>query len=610
MNYPHALAIVSSARSDGRESLRHRRKVGIFWVTGLLASLAVAVGGCTGSYNSKRFLEKSDEEKRAVLHKCLQRGDIHDPAIMLAWLGDESSVPYLIDALEGFSPIKDKSAPIICVQEHCVEALRAITNHDVGLDYADWARWWEENKDKQREEWVADGFRKKGLPVAAPPNEVYVCALVREMADEGTFGAGNAWRILEDLPSDWLQLQVNMCSRSDDPADRLGAIAALSRIETDSAGARLAEMIKDPEAIVRESALAKTNEYLRRRPSISSDEQVLWKGSLGREIMVVAPGADENHVFVGYEAKARIGEDSHLASFNLTTKEQEWSCSCSGAVNSMPVVEKDRAYFCCDDGAVYCVAMDGGRVVWRKQTEGHPGSRPVNKIILVDGAVVTTMSAFLYAFNQDTGDVLWQLQESPRIGEIEFMSGRIYTASKEDGLLRVSPDGVVLFRKQGESVRLFSSRDGVLFATIGEHPSSLVALSGESLETLWQHDIGSHWEVTLVQSEDCLLVGLRNSRYLGVERATGEILWSVPGRDCSPMGAFGNRFAATGGRYQVELRNTASGQVSARYDKPAVYPGHAMYMTRDFIVTGAMRAFAERDGHNLWILNAPNVVRP
>jgi outer membrane protein assembly factor BamB len=569
----------------------------------MVIAISIVIPGCGNPYGSMRFLKKSEEEQRAILHKCLQRGDIHDPALMLAGVGDETSVPYLIEALGKFPPVEDESDPVICTQSHCVEALQAITNQDVGLNHDDWARWWELNEDKSREQWVADGFRERDLPVATPPDEPYVRALIREMADGHSYGARNAWTVLETVSGDLLRSQVDACSRSDDPADRLGAVATLSRMETDTAGARLAEMTKDPDAMVRESALAKANEHVRQRPVIDPNEQVIWKGSLGKEITVVGAGPDDEHVFVGYEAKQQMGQESYLAYFNLTTRNPDWSCPVSGVVNSLPVVANGRAFFCCDNGDVYCVGVPTGEVLWRKQTEGDPGHRPLNKIVLHDGAAVTTMSQFLYALDQESGEVLWQLNEAPHIGNLEFTEGQFYTSSTKNALLRVSRDGKILFRKDGEAARLLGARNGTLYATIGEYPSVLVALAGENLEELWRHDVES--QVELVQSEDCLVVGFRNSRYLGIERTTGEILWSVQGHNCIPAGAFANWFVATSGRYQVELRKTATGQVTMLYDKPAVYPGQPVYMTRDFIVAGAMGAFGETDGNNLWILKVP-----
>ncbi|MDY0167267.1 MAG: hypothetical protein RBS80_12035 [Thermoguttaceae bacterium] len=52
---------------------------------------------------------------------------------------------------------------------HSATAMRYITNQDVGEDADAWLEWWEKNKSKSQEEWMADGFRHHGFTVDVPP---------------------------------------------------------------------------------------------------------------------------------------------------------------------------------------------------------------------------------------------------------------------------------------------------------------------------------------------------------------------------------------------------------------------------------------------------------
>ena len=242
------------AQRGGNKRRRYAKRIGRVWGAGILTLSILAFFGCERTWLTEDFFEKTEEERRAILHRFVHTRYLHDAAGMLMSIGDETSVQYLIEALEQFHHVEDDSEGIICSQMRCLDAIRFLTSQDVGPNHGEWKTWWESNKDKTREQWVADGFRAKGLPVVTPPDGAYVRALIREMSPERIEDSGSGWiltggvfryntanarKALESVSRDLLQSQIDLCLKSDDSLERLGAEETLSLVKNTKDGRNL-----------------------------------------------------------------------------------------------------------------------------------------------------------------------------------------------------------------------------------------------------------------------------------------------------------------------------------------------------------------------------------
>ena len=84
------------------------------------------------------FLENAtSEEQREVAHKVLRfpLGNHHDAYQILVEIGNESSIPYLLNRLKDYDHDNDIRE---CTETHCLEALREITGKDFGFDFEKW----------------------------------------------------------------------------------------------------------------------------------------------------------------------------------------------------------------------------------------------------------------------------------------------------------------------------------------------------------------------------------------------------------------------------------------------------------------------------------------
>lgn len=69
---------------------------------------------------------------------------------------------------------------------HSSSSMRLITNQDAGEAADAWLAWWQLNKSKSQIEWIADGFRQRGIKVEAPPTHEQISQLLAILGDTGT----------------------------------------------------------------------------------------------------------------------------------------------------------------------------------------------------------------------------------------------------------------------------------------------------------------------------------------------------------------------------------------------------------------------------------------
>lgn len=93
------------------------------------------------------FETASPKEKRELAHRALCRPNLrhHDAFVVLVEVGNEESVPYLLDWLKSQGDIQGDA--VGCARAHCIEALEKITGKKLGCDYEDWKDW-ERNSDR------------------------------------------------------------------------------------------------------------------------------------------------------------------------------------------------------------------------------------------------------------------------------------------------------------------------------------------------------------------------------------------------------------------------------------------------------------------------------
>jgi hypothetical protein len=107
---------------------------------------------------------------------------------------------------------------------HAADAMKYITNQDVGDNADAWHDWWAKNNSKSQIEWLADGFRQRGLDVDVPPSAEQMSALLELLGNSRTDeseGAPehlkyNAFRCLRESGFEPVQYAISQRSLSEE----------------------------------------------------------------------------------------------------------------------------------------------------------------------------------------------------------------------------------------------------------------------------------------------------------------------------------------------------------------------------------------------------------
>ena len=158
------------------------------------------------------------------------------------------------------------------------------------------------------------------------------------------------------------------------------------------------------------------------------------------------------YLYVG--TSSTPGGDAYVLAFDKGSGELVWRVrleSESGAtsrssVTSNLVVAEGRVFVGSvrDEGYVFCVTEDGA-LQWRSRVGGS-----VRGLAYGSGALYVTSepSTRLYALDPGTGKVLWIFEHDDMLSTPVYANGRIVLSDSLGNLLAVSPDGVLLWKKQ------------------------------------------------------------------------------------------------------------------------------------------------------------------
>ena len=148
----------------------------------------------------------------------------------------------------------------------------------------------------------------------------------------------------------------------------------------------------------------------------------VWDDPLNHDLMpydkVFEPVILQHRMFLGFNDRDK------MIALDMSSGEQLWEFYTGGPVRLPPVAWRDKVYFASDDGYLYCVSADAGRLIWKFR--GGPSERKVigNKRLISawparggpvirDGHVYFAasiwplMGTFIYSLDAETGDVAW-----------------------------------------------------------------------------------------------------------------------------------------------------------------------------------------------------------
>jgi outer membrane protein assembly factor BamB len=512
----------------------------------------------------------STSERLAQLHKALaSSGDPHDVILEIGWIGDASSVPFLIDALakQGNVPREGLYASID-TRFHTLDALQSITNHDAGRNAEDWRQWYEKNKDKTQEQWIKDGFVEQGFPVSDPPDDAFVAALIQASNPkyQPRYLQVNALRILRTVPSDNVVRLAKPLSVSKESATRRATIAALEIVDGTGRLETLRDLAKDSDVDIAENALRTLNEALRSTlPTISAE--TVWDIRLAKAGVHVLNVLDDHTVVlaIGYG----IVDKTRVAGFDLVSHKIIWTYPTKAAVRSNAARIGNRLYFVDDDRVIHCISASG-KPVWARPLTSNPDRGTSGPSILAaSGRLFVPDDKSVYVVTPD-GQI-----QTCAMGD--YVSRSVVQGRRRE-FLAISNGPLLVFDdptrpptrvNTGLKIAHLSAFGDVVCVVSFGPTYQLQCLEQQTLRELWRADLPNETGAYngLEQDGENIYV-LAQGRSLAFNVATGSRLWATDEfTSFAFFKTFGRTALTRNSDFDLEWRDPSSGEAIGVWGK-------------------------------------------
>ncbi len=150
-----------------------------------------------------------------------------------------------------------------------------------------------------------------------------------------------------------------------------------------------------------------------------------------------------------------------VTAYDLKTGSQGWRFFAEGPIRFAPVVDQGKVFFSCDDGHLYCLQAESGKLLWKFR--GAPMGRKIigNKRLIsawpARGAPVVQngkvyfaasiwpfMGTFLYAIDAETGKLIWKNSGTGSLYLVQPHDSSAFGGVTPQGYLAISGDSLIV----------------------------------------------------------------------------------------------------------------------------------------------------------------------
>jgi outer membrane protein assembly factor BamB len=258
-----------------------------------------------------------------------------------------------------------------------------------------------------------------------------------------------------------------------------------------------------------------------------------------------------------------------------------WSYTTGGIVYASPIVADGIVFIPSYDGKLYALDEYTGSLIWSFAT----GSNIVATPAVGNGIVYLSSKDFtVYALDENSGSMLWRISNvapvvsSPVLADGKLFYGTLYSpsAGRAEFLALNPQDGTVYWRTTISDYIEGSAAvsNGRVFFGIGALSNAVVVALNETTGTsMWTYGTAVPTTITTAPATAYgnLYVGLDSTRFLALNQASGNLVWSfnTPNASNATTPAINGGVVYFGtGRGIVYARNATTGVQIWSYTTP------------------------------------------
>lgn len=216
--------------------------------------------------------------------------------------------------------------------------------------------------------------------------------------------------------------------------------------------------------------------------------------------------------------------NGQLCDLNTNDGFARWCYTTPRIQGSSPTIANNVAYFGSDDGFVYAIHGDNGRLAWRYRTD----NQLVTSSPVVQDGVVYVASNSLYALHAGNGALIWRHRFSRGVSSAPTLVNGIIYIVEGDGYTYAlnASDGSQLWRYQ-TNMYIYSTAptvaNGIVY--VGSTDQTLYALNANDGSLLWSYQTGGAINSSAAVSNGIVYIGAGDDYMYALHAADGSLVW-------------------------------------------------------------------------------------